>query len=131
MKILLVDDEKELVSTLAERLEFRGIAADWTSTPETALTLVGEKKYQVAVLDVKMPGIDGFELKQRLEQKDSDLKFIFMTGHGSETYYRQGCSETGEAYYLVKPVEIDRLIEKLQEVLKPRENRDKGGQDHD
>lgn len=117
MKILLVDDEEELVSTLAQRLEFRGMKADWASDPEKALELVSQNHYQVAVLDVKMPGINGFELKQRLENRDPDLKFIFMTGHGSEVYYRQGCSETGEAYYLVKPVDITRLIEKLKEVL--------------
>ncbi|WDP90061.1 MAG: response regulator [Desulfobacter sp.] len=117
MKILLVDDEKELVSTLAQRLEFRGIQADWTDEPEKALDMVDHNAYQVAVLDVKMPGIDGFELKQRLEQKDADLRYIFMTGHGSKDCYQQGCSETGEAYYLVKPVDITRLIERLKEVL--------------
>lgn len=117
MNILLVDDEIELVSTLAQRLEFRGINADWASDPDRAIEMVSPNQYRVAVLDVKMPGMDGFELKQRLEQKDPGLKFIFMTGHGSETCYQQGCSETGEAYYLVKPVDITRLIEKLKEVL--------------
>ncbi len=117
MKILLVDDEEELVSTLALRLGLRDITADWTSNPKMAEDLVAQNQYQVAVLDVKMPGINGFELKQRLAQKDPDLKFIFMTGHGSEHYYRQGCSETGEAYYLVKPVDITRLMEKLNQVM--------------
>jgi len=121
MRILLVDDEKELVSTLAERLGFRGIEADWTAAPEQAVDLVSRTPYQVAVLDVKMPGINGFELKQRLEKQDPNLKFIFMTGHGSETYYKQGCSETGEAYYLVKPVDIKCLIEKINEVLAGKE----------
>lgn len=117
MRILLVDDEMELVSTLTERLGFRGIDADWASAPEQALELVGKVSYQVAVLDVKMPGINGFELKQRLEKLDPNLKFIFMTGHGSETYYKQGCSETGEEYYLIKPVDINCLVDKVNEVL--------------
>ncbi|PIE61700.1 MAG: response regulator [Desulfobacterales bacterium] len=117
MKILLVDDEEELVSTLALRLGLRDITADWTSNPQKAEDMVAQNQYQVAILDVKMPGINGFELKQRLEQKDPALKFIFMTGHGSENYYRQGCSETGEAYYLVKPVDITRLMEKINEVI--------------
>lgn len=117
MRILLVDDEIELVSTLKERLGFRGVDADWASTPEQALKLVEQVSYQVAVLDVKMPGINGFELKQRLEKLDPNLKFIFMTGHGSETYYKQGCSETGEEYYLIKPVDINCLINKVNEVL--------------
>lgn len=117
MHILLVDDEKELVSTLAERLGFRGIKADWTTLPSEAVDLVSRNPYQIAVLDVKMPGMNGFELKQLLEKKSPDLKFIFMTGHGSETCYQQGCSETGSEFYLVKPVEINRLIEKLNEIL--------------
>jgi len=61
--------------------------------------------------------MNGFELKQLLEKKAPDLKFIFMTGHGSEACYKKGCSETGREYYLVKPVEINQLIEKLNEIL--------------
>lgn len=117
MRILLVDDEKELVSTLAERLAFRGINADWTTIPGEAADLVSQNQYQVAVLDVKMPGMNGFELKNLLEKKSPGLKFIFMTGHGSETCYKKGCSETGREFYLVKPVEIYRLIEKLNEIV--------------
>ena len=116
MKVLLVDDEKELVSTLAERLGFRGIEADWAATPKDALALLAKNTYDIAVLDVQMPGMDGFELKKTMEKTAPDMKFIFMTGHGSEECYHRGCSQTGEAYYLVKPVDIDSLTEKLNDL---------------
>ena len=84
MRILLVDDEAELVSTLAERLSFRGIEADWVTTAEEALKQVEKQCYAVGVLDVKIPRISGLALKKLLEEKCPEMKFIFLTGHGSE-----------------------------------------------
>lgn len=116
MRILLVDDEAELVSTLAERLSFRNIEADWVTTAEEALERVGNQHYAVAVLDVKIPRISGLALKKMLEEKDPRLKFIFLTGHGSEEDFMIGAAEAGEAYYLIKPVDLNLLIEKLKEI---------------
>jgi DNA-binding response OmpR family regulator len=116
MRVLLVDDEAELVSTLAERLSFRGIEADWVSNPEEALDRVKNQRYAVAVLDVKIPRISGLALKKMLEEMDPQLKFIFLTGHGSEQDFMVGAAEAGEAYYLIKPVDLNLLIEKLKEI---------------
>lgn len=118
MNILLVDDEKELVSTLAERLSFRGVMVDWTANAEEAIEMAEKKSYDIAVLDVKMPGIDGFKLKRFLQKKNPKMKFIFLTGHGSEDYYRLGSAETGSEFYLVKPVQIEELIEKMNKAFK-------------
>lgn len=118
MKVLLIDDEKELVSTLAERLAIRGIDADWVINAEDALRSVESGPYDVAVVDVKLPRISGIELKRRLQEKDPNIKFIFVTGHGSEDYFKAGSAEAGAEYYLVKPIKIDRLIEKMNEILK-------------
>lgn len=116
MNVLLVDDEIELVDTLAERLNMRGIEADWATSGEEALALEG-KTYDIAVLDVKMPRISGIELKKKLQVKYPGIHFIFMTGHGSEDDFRAGAAEAGSDYYLVKPVDIDILIRKMNEVL--------------
>lgn len=121
MKVLLVDDEKELVSTLAERLSLRNIEADWVTTGEDAVKSVESKAYDVAVLDIKMPRISGIELKKKLEEKTPDLKYIFLTGHGSEKDFIAASSETGSEYYLVKPVNIDELIRKMKEILIKKE----------
>ena len=117
MRVLLVDDEEELVSTLSERLSYRGLQADWACSAKDALSMTDQHTYDIAVLDVKMPETDGFKLKRQIQKKNPDMKFIFMTGHGSDNYYRIGSAETGEEFYLVKPVNIDVLIEKLNEVL--------------
>ena len=118
MRILLVDDEAELVSTLAERLSFRGIEADWVTSGEEALRKVERQRYDAAVLDVKIPRISGLALKKLLEEKDPHLKFIFLTGHGSEEDFMIGSAEAGEAYYLIKPVDLNLLIEKLKEIIR-------------
>ena len=117
MKILLVDDEEELVSTLAERLSFRRIDADWATNCEDALKKVETEKYDLAVLDVKIPRISGIELGRRLKEKDPEMQFIFMTGHGSGDDFKAGSAEAGAEYYLVKPVNIELLIEKVKKVL--------------
>jgi DNA-binding response OmpR family regulator len=116
MRILLVDDEAELVSTLTERLSFRGIEADWVTSAEEALERAEKQSYDVAVLDVKIPRISGLTLKKLLEEKHPGLKFIFLTGHGSEEDFRVGSAEAGEAYYLIKPIDLHLLIEKLKEI---------------
>ena len=121
MKVLLVDDEHELVSTLAERLSLRGIEADWAISGEEAIRLAEKKSYDVAVLDVKIPGISGLELKRKLQSKRPDLKFIFMTGHGSEEDFRTCSAETADGCYLVKPANIEDLIQKMSELMKRSE----------
>ncbi len=117
MRVLLVDDELELVSTLAERLNLRGIEADWVTSGEAALKQVEEKSYDVALLDIKIPKISGFSLKRKLEERYPQMKFIFITGHGSEEDFRKGTAEAGEDYYLVKPIDIQVLIDKMNTLL--------------
>jgi DNA-binding response OmpR family regulator len=121
MRVLLVDDEKELVSTLAERLSLRGIHADWVTNGFDALEKVEEQHYDIAVLDVKIPKMTGIELKKKLEEKLPHMKFLFMTGHGSENDYKAGAAEAGEEYYLVKPIDIEVLIEKMKKTLQEKE----------
>jgi DNA-binding response OmpR family regulator len=117
IRVLLVDDEAELVETLAERLVIRDISADWATGAEEALYKADRNQYDIAVLDVKMPGISGIALKKLMEQKNPKMKFIFMTGHGSEADFRAGSIEAGSEYYLVKPVNIEDLVIKMNDVI--------------
>lgn len=121
MKILLVDDEKELVSTLAERLSIRGIEADWETDVESAVRKVKCVGYDLAVLDMRMPKMNGLELKKALESICPKMKFIFMTGHGSESTFEAIASEIGPDSFLVKPVNLEILVEKMKEVLSDHE----------
>jgi DNA-binding response OmpR family regulator len=115
MNILLVDDEENFVSRLAQRLTLRGYDADWATTCEDALSMAKSKFYDLAVLDVKMPCLSGLELKKRLEQIARDMKFIFVTGHGSESDYAEGHREGFS--YIIKPFNIETLIEHIQGAL--------------
>jgi DNA-binding response OmpR family regulator len=117
LRVLLVDDEEELVSTLAERLSLRGIEAEWVTSAEEALQRAKEVNYNLAVLDVKIPRISGLKLRAKLQEMRPGMKFIFLTGHGSEEDFKAGAAEAGPGCYLVKPVNIDILIRKMKEVI--------------
>ena len=117
MHVLLVDDERELVSTLAERLALRGIDAEWVTSSEEALRRVQSQCFDVAVLDVKIPRMSGLELQKQLASHCPQMKYIFLTGHGSEEDFRTGSAKAGDANYLIKPVKIETLIEKLQRLM--------------
>ncbi len=117
MRVLLVDDEMELVSTLAERLQIRGIDAEWVTDCQSALDLVKTKTFDIALLDVKLPSMNGLELKRRLEIERPGMKYIFVTGHGSEDDFNACSAESGCEYYLIKPVQIDVLMNKLTEIF--------------
>jgi len=117
MKVLLVDDEIELVSTLAERLSLRGIDVQWATTGADALIKAEHQLFDVAVLDVKMPKISGLALKEKLIKKYPKMKFIFCTGYGSEEDFGVISKQVGEEYYLVKPLDIEILVEKIKTVL--------------
>jgi DNA-binding NtrC family response regulator len=115
MKVLLVDDEEKFVLMLAKRLDLRGIQAKFVYTGTEAIALVEKgEHFDVAVLDVKMPGIGGIDLRRKLGEMDPRMKFVFLTGHGSDIDYTIGASEV--AFYLPKPLNIDELIKTLGKV---------------
>ena len=114
MKVLLVDDERKFATMLAKRLALRGIDIDPVFTGEDAIVKVESQRYDVAILDVKMPGIGGIELKRKLKELDPGIKIIFLTGHGSKTDFETGSAEA--ACYLGKPIQVDELIRILRDV---------------
>ena len=115
MRLLLVDDEKEFVSTLAERLSLRGIEADWVTSAKDAEIIIETQNYDLALLDVKMPKVGGRELKKIIEKKLPGIKIIYLTGHGSEEDFQAGSAEA--EYYLMKPININDLIIKINDAL--------------
>lgn len=118
MKVLLVDDEQKFALMLAKRLELREIDVEVFFFGEKALETVAQgHRFDVAVLDVKMPGIGGIELKRRLSVLDPEMKFVFLTGHGSNTDYQVGTHEADD--YLPKPLQIDQLIHILNRLTQP------------
>jgi DNA-binding response OmpR family regulator len=114
LRVLLVDDEEELVSTLKERLILRGIDADGVVTGNDALNRIRDAEFDVVVLDVKMPGMDGLKVMKEMKTIRPGMQVILLTGRGSETESEIGIKE-GAFDYLVKPVNIEELIKKMRE----------------
>ena len=117
LKVLLVDDEEEFVTTLAERLQLRGIDAQIAKDGESALQLIDSAPPQVVVLDFKMPGLGGADVLQRIKVTHPQIPVILLTGHGSVREVAAGKFQ-GAFDYLVKPIDIDELITKMRDALK-------------
>ncbi len=113
LRVLLVDDEKELVETLAERLEIRGIDAEAVTCGDDALRLLLDYSFDVVVLDIKMPGISGLELLKLIRRQRPNTQVILITGHGTVEEGAAGMAE-GAFDYVVKPIDIDTLIGKMK-----------------
>jgi two-component system response regulator CpxR len=112
-KVLLVDDEREFVQTLSERLQMRDVGSAVAYGGEEALSLVEEEEPDVMVLDLKMPGIDGVEVLRRVKKEHPHVEVIVLTGHGSEEI-KKLCLELGACAYLEKPVNIEVLTETMK-----------------
>ena len=113
MKVLLVDDEEEFVKTLAERIEMRDVKSDIALNGEEALKAMDEDLPDVMVLDLKMPGIDGFEVLKRIKKDHPEIEVIILTGHGTDAD-EERCMKLGAFAYLQKPVDIEILSDTLK-----------------
>ena len=117
LKVCIVDDEVEFVTTLAERLELRGFEAQIATDGENALHLIETDPPHVVVLDVMMPGMGGLEVLQRIKERNPQIAVILLTGHGATKEGMEGM-RLGAFDYLMKPLSIDDLIKKMQEAVK-------------
>lgn len=112
-KVLLVDDEREFVQTLSERLMMREMSSAVAYDGESALNIVDEDEPDVMILDLKMPGIDGIEVLKKVKATKPNIEVIILTGHGSEVDEKT-CMDLGAFAYLQKPVDIDLLSKTLK-----------------
>ncbi len=112
-KVLLVDDEREFVQTLSERLQMRDMGAAVVYDGDSALKLVNEDQPEVMILDLKMPGIDGFEVLKRIKKDHPEIEVIILTGHGTDAD-EELCMKLGAFAYLQKPVDIEILSNTLK-----------------
>ncbi len=109
LRVLIVDDEEELVSALVERLNLRGFEAQGVTAGTEALDFLGQNPCDVVLLDVKMPGLGGLEVIRRIKDMKPRLEVVLLTGHGSVKSVEDGMA-LGAFDYLMKPVKIDNLV---------------------
>jgi len=115
-KVLLVDDEEEFVTALAERLELRGIEASIATSGGEALKRIDADKPDLVVLDVLMPGLGGLDVLDQIRKTDPQIRVILLTGRGS-AHEDDVSVPLGAFDYLIKPVNIDDLIKKMRDAL--------------
>jgi two-component system OmpR family response regulator len=116
LRVLVIDDEEELVSTLVERMMLRGIEAFGALTAQEALRCLQEQDITVIILDVMMPGMDGLELLKKIKKMHPHIQVILLTGRGSEKESEIGIAE-GAFDYLIKPIDIEELIQRMHEAV--------------
>jgi len=113
-KVLLVDDERDFVQTLSERLQLREVGSHVVYDGESALEVISKDEPEVMILDLKMPGINGIEVLKKVKAENPDIEVIILTGHGSEKD-RKTCMDLGAFAYLQKPVDVDVLSQTLRQ----------------
>ncbi len=115
-RVLIVDDEQDFANTLAERLALRDFDTEVKKDGEGALAAVEDNPPDVVVLDIRMPGIGGFEVLRRIKATHPQVQVILLTGHGSTGDGIKGM-ELGAFDYLIKPVDINDLMTKIRDAI--------------
>ena len=120
-KILLVDDEARFRTTVVKRLKERGQDVSAVSSGLEAIEAVKQTAYDVVVLDVKMPGLNGLETLLELKKIDPNLVVIMLTGHASVDSSIEGM-RLGAFDYILKPCDIEDLLGKIEAAHKSKGN---------
>ncbi|MCP4571421.1 MAG: response regulator [bacterium] len=119
IRLLIVDDEVQFLDSIAERLELRGLAVVKATRGLEALEIAREQKFDLALLDLRMPGMDGHEVLKLLKEEHEFLEVIMLTGHGSLESAVE-CTKLGAFGYLPKPYELDDLLQVLKDAYEAR-----------
>lgn len=123
-RILLVDDEVEFTETMKRLLEHRGYEVTAVDSGPNAIKAIGEGKYDVMVLDLKMPGMDGIATLKEINKLQMQTQTLVLTGHGAINTALEA-QKLGAYDYLTKPCDIDELIEKLEAAKRDSEDNNK------
>jgi len=116
LRALLIDDEEELVTTLVERLDYRGVAAEYALTGPDAIQKLKAATYDVVVLDLKLPGMSGLEVLRIIKHDYPKLPVLLITGHGAPIDGSETIPD-GAFDFLPKPVSLDKLLQKIREAV--------------
>jgi DNA-binding NtrC family response regulator len=112
--VLIIDDEKELLKTLAERLGVRGITVETAESGEEALGIIENTDFDAVVLDLAMPGIDGLETLRRMHEIKPDLQVVLLTGHATVAASIEAM-KLGAVDLLEKPADFQDLLTRIEQ----------------
>ena len=120
-RILVVDDEPDITLMLKKVLEDNGFSVDSFNEPSSVIQNFRPGVYDLLILDIKMPSINGFELYLKLREKDQHFKVCFLTALSElrdyETYRKEVFPKMGERYFIAKPIENDELIRRVNGIV--------------
>jgi DNA-binding NtrC family response regulator len=120
-KVLVVDDEVEFASALAERLNLRSYTTQTASNALEALSSIHKERPDVVLLDLRIPGMDGIEILRTIKQYDPAIEVIMLTGHGDKESVEEGM-KGGIFEYIMKPIDIGELTSKIDKAKKKQNN---------
>jgi DNA-binding NtrC family response regulator len=118
-RILIVDDEDDFREAIIKRLRARKVDIEGANSGPKALEMLAAQEFDVVVLDVKMPGMDGIETLREIKLKKPLVEVIMLTGHASVESGIQGM-QLGAFDYVMKPVALDDLMDKLRQAYERR-----------
>lgn len=113
-KILLVDDEEDFITSLASRLEIRGLHVTTATRGAAAIEFVHNKIFDVVVLDLNMPGMDGLETLAKIKGDSPETEVIMLSGKGSIKTSTEAIKLGAQDFY-EKPLEISKLLQVIIE----------------
>ena len=111
-KILIIDDDRELCALIKRSVQVENIEADFCNTGKEGLQKLREQEYQLVVLDVMMPGMDGFETLEEI-RKENSLPILMFTSKNDSASKVRGL-RAGADDYLTKPFSVDELLARLR-----------------
>ncbi len=119
INLLIVDDEEQFLKSMAKRLEVRDFNVIAVDRGEKAVEAAREHPIDIALVDLKMPGMDGEQTLAALKQQHRWMEVVILTGHGSVDSAVE-CTKSGAYSYLQKPCEWERLLSVLAEAYKKK-----------
>ncbi len=114
IKVLITDDEKEFVDTLSARLEIRNFSVTAVYSGKAAIEMIEKLKFDVIILDVLMPEMDGIETLKLIKEKSPLTPVIMLTGEATVDNAIKGM-KLGAFDFLIKPTDTERLAEKINQ----------------
>ncbi len=120
-KILLIEDDPTLGYLLSEYLKLNGFDLLWTKTGTECLKMLEQHFYDLAILDIMLPDVDGFELARKIKNENPELPFIFLTARSLKVDVLKGFS-IGAVDYLKKPIDEEELVVRIKSLLTRLEN---------